>query len=335
LAVDTVANSAGEFKFTGLNLSDTSKVVLRARNGNKGYNINVFLKLPTVAPIVKRALADSVYGQANVSPPAAQALLKAGRRYVAKQKQEQIKHGILLKQVDIKASTRKAEPPGRENNYGASVADFKIDGKKLGTSNLSMGLQLNLPFVSYKDGKFRQIGPPFAQHHIIIDGTEVEPDQIKMYDIADIDNVKMSVNKFDKLLYSVQDTPEIGGDLIIITTKMHAGTRNPASRSHQKEVTMPDSNKYITNDPPAGLMGFTAKGFTPTRSFYTPKYSAATPLPDLRETVYWNPNIITDKDGTATIEYLNNDTKGTYRIVVEGIDEEGNLGRQVYKYKVE
>jgi hypothetical protein len=60
-----------------------------------------------------------------------------------------------------------------------------------------------------------------------------------------------------------------------------------------------------------------------------------TQIPDLRNAVYWNPNMITKKDGTATMAYFNDDTKGIYRVVVEGIDDEGNLGRQVFRYKVE
>ncbi|MCO5945870.1 hypothetical protein [Mucilaginibacter flavidus] len=58
-------------------------------------------------------------------------------------------------------------------------------------------------------------------------------------------------------------------------------------------------------------------------------------MADLRSTIYWNPNIITDKDGKASFEYFNADGKGTYRVVVEGIDADGNLGRQVLRYKVE
>ena len=54
-----------------------------------------------------------------------------------------------------------------------------------------------------------------------------------------------------------------------------------------------------------------------------------------RGTIYWNPNVVTDASGKATFEYFNADTRGTYRVVVEGIDIDGNLGRQVYHYKVE
>ena len=43
----------------------------------------------------------------------------------------------------------------------------------------------------------------------------------------------------------------------------------------------------------------------------------------------------TDKNGNAAFEYYNSDGQGTYRVVIEGIDDKGNIGRQVYRYKVE
>jgi uncharacterized protein YfaS (alpha-2-macroglobulin family) len=57
--------------------------------------------------------------------------------------------------------------------------------------------------------------------------------------------------------------------------------------------------------------------------------------PDLRTTIYWNPNIITGNDGKTTFEFFNADGKGTYRVVIEGIDNNGTPGRRVYRYKVE
>jgi hypothetical protein len=44
---------------------------------------------------------------------------------------------------------------------------------------------------------------------------------------------------------------------------------------------------------------------------------------------------VTHNEGKASFGFFNADGKGTYRVVVEGIDSDGNLGRQVYRYKVE
>ena len=47
------------------------------------------------------------------------------------------------------------------------------------------------------------------------------------------------------------------------------------------------------------------------------------------------PDLETGKDGNATFGYYNADGAGTYKLVIEGIDDKGNIGRRVYEYKVE
>jgi uncharacterized protein YfaS (alpha-2-macroglobulin family) len=79
-------------------------------------------------------------------------------------------------------------------------------------------------------------------------------------------------------------------------------------------------------------------GFYKAREFYSPKYDntyASSKERDFRSTIYWKPEILTDKDGQASFEYYNADGSGAYKIVIEGIDDKGNIGRQVYRYKVE
>jgi hypothetical protein len=44
--------------------------------------------------------------------------------------------------------------------------------------------------------------------------------------------------------------------------------------------------------------------------------------------------VVTHNDGNTSFEYYNADCSGTYRLVIEGIDENGNIGRQVYRYSV-
>ena len=79
------------------------------------------------------------------------------------------------------------------------------------------------------------------------------------------------------------------------------------------------------------------KGFYRARIFYAPGYEnpAAARALDLRSTVYWNPAVFTDEKGIATFDFYNADGKGTYRAIVEGIDNDGNIGRFVLHYKVQ
>jgi len=56
--------------------------------------------------------------------------------------------------------------------------------------------------------------------------------------------------------------------------------------------------------------------------------------PDLRSTIFREPELQTNRDGQASFRYFNADGEGRYRIAIEGIDENGNLGHQVFHYMV-
>jgi hypothetical protein len=149
---------------------------------------------------------------------------------------------------------------------------------------------------------------------IVLDGVEtrgvnlndLNPTEIKTIEVLKSGNTSM---------YGFSGS----GGVLVITTK----------KPEEVEV-------YNSSD--RGAIRVYVMGFYKAREFYSPKYEAANTLTmgqDLRTTVFWKPDIITDKDGNATFNFYNADLKGTYRVVVEGIDENGNLGRQVYRYKVQ
>ncbi len=50
------------------------------------------------------------------------------------------------------------------------------------------------------------------------------------------------------------------------------------------------------------------------------------PLPDFRNTLYWNPDLRTQNDGVVSIEFYTSDEAGDYTIFVEGISTDGKTG---------
>ena len=69
------------------------------------------------------------------------------------------------------------------------------------------------------------------------------------------------------------------------------------------------------------------KGFNRPAEYYSPDYSKM-PLPavpDHRHTLYWNPNVTTDKDGKARIEFFNNSSCTEMFISAEGLSEDGKV----------
>lgn len=85
-----------------------------------------------------------------------------------------------------------------------------------------------------------------------------------------------------------------------------------------------------------GIITYSPKGYYAAREFYSPQYTPDNKISgeDRRTTVFWTPHILTAADGTAKFNYYNTDQPGTYRIVIEGINDDGHLARKVYTYEV-
>lgn len=64
------------------------------------------------------------------------------------------------------------------------------------------------------------------------------------------------------------------------------------------------------------------------KQFYSPKYAVKNPVTttDLRSTIYWAPYVFTDANGCATISFYTADKRGTYSVIMEGSDMNGNIG---------
>lgn len=76
---------------------------------------------------------------------------------------------------------------------------------------------------------------------------------------------------------------------------------------------------------------WTIPGYTVPRQFYSPDYSAPNEnnaLPDLRTTLFWKPDVHLDKTHpSVSLKFYNNDFSQKLRIVIEGMNEEGQLFR--------
>ncbi len=82
---------------------------------------------------------------------------------------------------------------------------------------------------------------------------------------------------------------------------------------------------YKNNDP--GLRHTKFKMYDRPVEFYHPDYSLQTPPDsvDVRRTLYWNPNVKTDKAGKASIHFYNNSKCENIHISAEGISKEGKI----------
>lgn len=79
-------------------------------------------------------------------------------------------------------------------------------------------------------------------------------------------------------------------------------------------------------------------GLQATREFYSPVYELQeqinSRMPDFRTTLYWAPELITNKDGNVAIKFYTSDRTGDFKIIVNGISENGTAVSYFTDFKV-
>ena len=71
-------------------------------------------------------------------------------------------------------------------------------------------------------------------------------------------------------------------------------------------------------------------GYDIVKEFYQPKYENTeiknNSIPDFRSVLYWNPNVTTDENGEALVDFYTSDEVSNYHITVEGLSSTGQIG---------
>ena len=79
------------------------------------------------------------------------------------------------------------------------------------------------------------------------------------------------------------------------------------------------------------------QGYTDVRVFYSPDFQLQPQeknIMDFRNTLYWNPSVITDAKGEASITFYTSDITGKFIGNIEGLDGTGRMGQAGFGFKV-
>lgn len=88
--------------------------------------------------------------------------------------------------------------------------------------------------------------------------------------------------------------------------------------------TYPDGQ--IPVEPAKGVRKTWFQGYNEPREFYQPDYSSFAPEVDYRRTLYWNPSLVTDENGDASVSFYNNSRARRFRVNVETVSATGAIG---------
>ncbi|SMC71764.1 carboxypeptidase-like regulatory domain-containing protein [Pedobacter nyackensis] len=312
-AIDTLTDAQGRFNFDNLIFTDSTKFLVQGRTAKNKKNVEIKLDAVPGQIVTKNKNTGDI--EINVNE-ALSGYLKSSNNYFDElTKRGLLERSIILNEVNI--VKKRDAVPNSANLNGSGRADFVVTAEMLENCvTLSQCLQGRIAGLMIENGTaylMRSMSLGGKQPmQIILDGMRVEPDFLDNIMPTDVQSIEVLKSIGNTAIYGSQG----GGGVLVITTK----TGNGASGS-----------RFVP-----GIITYNPKGYNLIREFYSPKYDATSPgtQPDLRSTVYWQPNIVTNTEGKAAFSFFNTDEAGTYRVVVEGIDVMGHLARAVYTYEV-
>jgi hypothetical protein len=135
----------------------------------------------------------------------------------------------------------------------------------------------------------------------------------------DIDNVVDPSNIERIAVLKGSQATILGGDgaggAVVITTKKGFSAKNKSPIYNIKKVT--------------------PLGFQKPAEFYSPRYETSQQRnngqPDLRTTIYWNPNVKILSLGEAIFDFYTADASTTYTVVIEGVTSDGIIIHSIRK----
>jgi protocatechuate 3,4-dioxygenase beta subunit len=335
--MDTVTGKDGRYYFKGLLPVDTALFKIQART-KKGSSLNINVGGEEFAP--------PKFGPSSLITPwyinSDTVLLKNNSTKAAQLKavNDLSRNGRQLKEVTIKD---KKIIPGSKNLNGPGQYDEAFDENDMKKANkMTLGDFLEKHVKGYLvNGIWEANKKPldyviyYKRAHFVIDGMDLEYfpagssryQYIKKYldyfTAEDITGIEVMYSLGFVGSYGMLNLP--AGEIIGLPSHAWIEITTRAKKGPFMRVT-PGTYLYKT------------LGFTLPKQFYSPKYTVsnknASMGTDLRSTIDWAPNIITDSMGKANLSFYSADKPGSYNLIIEGTDLNGNSGYRQQKIRV-
>jgi hypothetical protein len=317
----TRTDSAGKYYFDGLNFSGPQNIlVYAADNKDRGKGrilIDSLFREP--APVnfneanisagkirnVLNSYDVSNFIQVYNSNEISKYSTEAERKYNIL-KQYHITDTIGLNEVEITARKQLSEnSDGHVRLYGVPDFSLKITEPMSNYRDPIQTLQGRVPGL-YITGEWKS-GYTFIFHGqrgqplFLLDDKIIDYSTIVSLPMTTIDKIEVIKDGGKLALYGFR------GSFGVVSIMTKRGINGPAQ-------------------PVLNFINQSVFGYFKARIFYAPKYDvkkAEYEKPDLRTTIYWESNVVTDEEGNATVSFFNADSKTRIKVDVEGIAEPG------------
>ena len=338
---DTVTNSSGRFEFADFPPLDTVSFFVQARNA-RGKSFNIGLEIDKFQPATVAPVSNSFSAPwyVNTDSTLLNYVLNAYREQREKER-DMLKGGNLLKQVVV---TGKKAIKTSKNLNGPGEADQIIDELQIRKAaarsllfllmNQLKGLYVRTKgteqFYAIQDKKVR----------FVIDGIDIN----RFFNPSDPPLNNEYYDYVNNTLDAIDVNEVVGVELML--NPRYANRYNTEFLNSQEllngnfafvEIST-RSGKGLFMKPTPGIAVYRPLPVSWPREFYRPKYIAANEgarSPDLRSTIHWEPNLVSDNTGRAFLSFYTADKPGTYSVIIQGTDLRGSFGCKTFRITVE
>ncbi len=342
--MDTVSNQSGEFTFRNLPLIDTGNFLLQALNKN-GKNRNVGFEMQDEealpVPVMPKKVKQNYFTDSTL-------LVVIKNNVEVKRKTEEALFGKnVLKEVVVRD---KRMVKGSKNLNGPGNADEILDEKDMLKAAKTPLMDFLYSKIKYfHEGMFPVRINPESKPSYMIRSLCVK----LIFDGIDVEShfMQSSNSKVERLIYLKGIIEQFTAEDIKGIEVMYKGMYNNrynASFVDINSVSAVNDVDYayieITTHSGKGPLINSKDGFylykplmpASEKEFYTPKYeSRETQIKtDFRSVIHWEPDVITDAKGEATLKFFTSDRTGTFTIIAEGSNMNGLIGFSTGKVSI-
>lgn len=312
---ETLTDSAGTFVFNKIEFPDSTEFIVQALNEKGKDYIELLVDedrfaqasgLPQRVSHERAQAKESIQMAGYVARADVKYTLENGMRTI------DIEEVVIMGQAPEKKSYNFSYYMPKGSSSATLLTSEQIE--ELHPAVVS-DIFIHIPFTRIENGKvviermsYGLNGTNYAV--LIIDDIIIHEYDIDALDPTNIERIGILKGTASSILGGYGS----GGAVVITTKKGH--------------FEFKETPKY-------NIKKVSPLGYQEPAEFYSPRYD--TPelrnngQPDLRTTIYWNPNVTVSDAGEASFDFYTADASTTYTAVVEGVASDGSVVRNIKK----
>lgn len=324
--VETVADKSGYFELDSLIYPDTAQLLMHAKSPTgKGF-VQITESKFEHAPVGQNR--DHALERNDVNTAQADLIHHSEQYFSALERAGLMKKSTIIEPVLVRGHQRAKAAQHSQNIHGPGRADQVITAKDLENcghifGECLAGKLLGIVFrrmVVTNNGLMMEVFWPHNTRgnvpmEILLDGVRVQYHDLNwMVNMADIESIEVLRSSNLTAAYGSRGV----NGVLLLTSK--GGLYASEKHSVQK-----------------GIATVNRQGLHVAKTFYKPRYDteySSNIGTDLRTTIHWEPNLMTDNNGNTYFEFYTSDQAGSYLMVIEGIDLNGRIAQKLVEIEV-